>query len=167
MTPEQRALEKAVRKERPGLLSGLPGDKKRQLLEVLQARSNQGGPSEVMVHQSQITSSPVPPAELLRGYSDAFENGAERLFKLVEDQSAHRQSIETKVVDSQLSMTKRGQTMAFSIAVLFGGIGLYLGAIGERCLAGGIFTTTIAALVGIFIAGQKKQERSLDKKLPK
>ncbi len=89
------------------------------------------------------------------------------MFKLVEDQSAHRQSIETKVVDSQLSMTKRGQTMAFSIAVLFGGIGLYLGAIGERCLAGGIFTTTIAALVGIFIAGQKKQERSLDKKLPK
>ena len=85
----QRQLEKAIRQEKPALLKGLPGEKKQQLIEFLQSRIPAGS-GQVVVTQSQITSSPVPPAELLEGYNAAIPNGAERLFSLVETQSAHR-----------------------------------------------------------------------------
>ncbi|MEQ1860219.1 MAG: DUF2335 domain-containing protein [Chthoniobacteraceae bacterium] len=165
-SPEEKQLEKLVRETKPGLLKNLPGEKKQQILELLQALSPPIGES-VVVQQSRLTTSPVPPAELLQGYSAAFENGAERLFKLVEQQSDHRHKIEAKVVDSQIEQSRRGQILAFILALLFGALGLYFGIIGQVWLAGTVLTTTVGGLVTTFLVGRKNQDRNLDKKAPK
>lgn len=168
LTAEQKQLEKALRKESPGLLSGLPGEKKKQLIEVLQTRippGMRGG--HVTVTQAQMTSSPVPPAELLEGYNSAFPDGANRLFSLVENQSAHRQRLEDKMTSGQLLLSSRGQLYAFILALSFGAIGCFLAVRGQTTVAVTIFTTTILGLVGVFVAGQVNQKRNLDNKAPK
>lgn len=167
-TEEQKRLERFVKSQQPTLLRNLPGEKKLQLFELLKAVAPEASGGEIVLTQQVThTSSPVPPAELLMGYNSAFEGGAERLFSMVEKQANHRQSIETKVVDGQAGRSQIGQIFAFVLALAFGGIGLYLGIIGERWLAGGIFTTTIGGLVATFIYGQHQQTRNLDKKAPK
>ena len=163
----QRQLEKSIRHETPGLLKGMAGDKKKQLIEFLQAKLAEAQPGQVvMATQSQITTSPVPPAELLEGYNATIPNGAERLFTLVEGQSAHRQSIETKVVDAQAKRSDRGQIFAFILAIVFAGLAAYFGAIGQAWLAGEVLTVTIGAIITTFIMGQKNQQQNLDKKAP-
>lgn len=165
LDPNQRQIEKAIRQEKPALLKGLPGDKKQQLIEFLQSRIPATS-GQVVVTQSQITSSPVPPAELLEGYNAAIPNGAERLFSLVEAQSAHRQKIETVIVDAQAKRSDRGQIFAFLLALFFGGIAIYFAKIDQPWLAGTALTTTIGSILATFVLGQKNQERNLDKKAP-
>ena len=162
----QRQLEKSIRHETPGLLKGMPGDKKKQLIEFLQAKLVEAQPGQMVVTQSQITTSPVPPAELLEGYNATIPNGAERLFTLVEGQSAHRQKIETLVVGAQAKRSDRGQMFAFILAIVFAGLAAYFGAIGQVWLAGEVLTVTIGAIVTTFIMGQKNQQQNLDKKAP-
>lgn len=162
----QRQLEKSIRHETPGLLNGLPGDKKRQLIEFLEAKLNDAPSGQMVVTQSQITSSPVPPAELLEGYNAAIPNGAERLFAMVEGQSAHRQKIEILVVGSQSARSDRGQKFAFILALILIGLAAYFGAIGLEKLAATVLTVTLGAIVTTFIMGQKNQQQNLDKKAP-
>lgn len=166
LTPSDRVLEKAVRKEHPGLLDNLPGDKKKHVLQVLSGQIQPGPEERVLVQTQVTTSSPVPPAELLLGYNSAFENGGERLFRLVENQSTHRQTAETKVIDAQIQQSARGQMFAFIIALVFGIMGLVLAIMNHPGVAGTIFGTTVVGLVIAFITGQRSQTKSLDKKNP-
>lgn len=168
LTPQERALEKIVRKEQPGLLDNLSAEKKQKLLRFLQSLPPEQMEGKLVLTQTttQITSSPVPPAELLHGYNSAFPDGANRLFTLVENQSAHRQRIESIVVNEQLAQSKRGQIFALISAIFFGSLAAYLAVQGSEKLAGTIITVLIMSLVGAFMWGKKSQERSLDKKNP-
>lgn len=167
LTVEQRALEKEIKKRSPGLLNGLSGDKKKQLLDLVQGTPRALESVGLVLSQTTHTSSPVPPAELLAGYNDAFTDGAHRLFSLVEAQSAHRQSLELKTVESNIALTSKGQLFAALLAVFFGGIGLYFGVIGHVALASVVFTTTIGGIVTTFVLGKQAQSQSLEKKAPK
>ncbi len=167
LSPAQRQLEKQIKSQRPALLAGLPGEKKRQFLEFFQAVLATNPQTQVVQTQVTTSSSPVPPAELLAGYNQAFENGAERLFTLVEKQSEHRQKIEEIAISWQVKASSRGQLFAFILALIFGAIGAFFGYRGQDWLAGGLFTTTIGGLAYTFLTGQKFQQRNLDKKAPK
>lgn len=117
--------------------------------------------------QTQVTSSPVPPAELLMGYNDAIPDGANRLFTLVENQSQHRQQLENKMASGQLDISRRGQTFALMVTLFFGSIGGVLAYMGQKEVAIAIFTVTIGAIASCFIVGQLNQKRNLDQKAPK
>lgn len=166
LTPSDRALEKAVRKDHPGLLDNLPGEKKKHVLQVLSGQIQPGPEERVLVQTQVTTSSPVPPAELLLGYNAAFENGGERLFLLVENQSAHRQTMEAKVIEAQIQQSARGQNLAFILALVFGVMGVALTIMGNPGVGVTIFGTTVIGLVAAFITGQRSQTKSLDKKNP-
>ena len=165
LTASQQQLEKRIRKERPGLLDGLPGDRKKQILEVLETSIPAG--SELLITKTQMTSSPVPPAELLFGYNEAIPDGGNRLFSLVENQSHHRQILEDKMITGQLKLSRRGQTFAFILAAGFGIMAFVLALRGEKEVAISIFATTVVGLASVFIAGQWNQKRNLDQKAPK
>jgi len=168
---DHKELERFIRGRSPELLKNLPGEKKQQLFELISAlgpQSQTGPQNQVIVtHQSQMTTSPVPPAELLAGYSQAFENGAERLFAMVERQSEHRQGIEQRVIDAQVRQGDRGQIFALLLALIFGGVGVYFGSIGQEWLAGTVFTTTIGGIVTTFLVNRQSQQRNLDAKAPR
>lgn len=168
MSADQQ-LEKQVRRQFPGLLNNLPGEKKRQILDFLRQQ-----PLEVeqaaasMVHQSiRTTTSPVPPAELLEGYNRAIPDGANRLFTLVENQSEHRQQLEKGMITVQNRVTVRGQVFAFVLTLFLTGIASYFGYRGQEWLAGTIFTPTIVGVATVFLAGRHAQKRNLDAKAPR
>lgn len=166
LTEPQKQLEKQVRKEFPNLVKGMAGDKKAELLRLLETRIPALG-REVVITQTQMTSSPVPPAELLMGYNSAITDGANRLFTLVENQSAHRQTVESRVINGQILSSRIGQIMAFVLALVFGYLGYKLTMSDHPNVGGTVFGTTVLGLVSIFVAGQKNQKRNLDEKAPK
>lgn len=168
MSADQR-LEKQVRKQFPGLLNNLPGDKKKQILDFLRTQPREVDQAAAsIVHQSiRATSSPVPPAELLEGYNRAIPDGANRLFTLVENQSEHRQQLEKGMITVQNRVTVRGQWFAFVLALLLTGVAGYFGYRGQDWLAGTVFTTTIAGVATVFLAGRHAQKRNLDAKAPR
>lgn len=82
---------------------------------------------------------PIPPPDLLSGYDAISPGFADRIIKLTEDQSNHRYAMETKGMDADISIRNRmmnerrtGQYMAFIIALLFAGSGVFLISHGIR-----------------------------------
>ena len=152
-----------VRQQSPTLLNDLPKEKKNQFLNFLE-RQPLAQLATQIVHQQTITTGPVPPAELLAGYNRELPDGANRLFTLVETQSAHRQEIEKAIIGTQNTVTRRGQWIALFLVLLLTAVGGYFGYLGQAVLAGTIFTTTIVAVATVFLAGKRTQTRDLDKK---
>jgi uncharacterized membrane protein len=114
------------------------------------------------MHVQQLSfSGPLPPPNILKQYNEALPNGAERVMVMAENQSKHRQGMESKVIDADIKARKRGQNYAFILASLFilAGSGLvFLGKNIEGFSMIGIAAGTLGAA---FIVGktQQKQER--------
>jgi uncharacterized membrane protein len=156
MASPDKELEMLVQSAAPDLLKGLPSNKKSQLLHVV----------GVLVEQQQSYSGPTPPHEMLEGYNRAIPDGGDRLFRLVEGQTNHRQALENRVVDGQLKESGRGQIFAFILALLTLGIGTAAFLTDHDTVAGVIFGTTVISLTGVFIAGKLSQKKDLEKKRP-
>lgn len=102
-------------------------------------------------------SGPIPPPEFLRGYEDVLRGAADRILAMAERQAAHRQGLENRRLDAANLTERTGQFLAFLIAMLAIGDGIYLVSIGKD---GGGLTAIIAALaslVGIFFWGQRSK----------
>jgi len=74
--------------------------------------------SPAIIGQSIHYSGPMPLPEHLKGYEDVLPGSAERILKMAENQSAHRISIENKVVDSQIKMQERGQIFGTVLGIV-------------------------------------------------
>jgi uncharacterized membrane protein len=107
---------------------------------------------------------PLPPPEMLAKYNDAFPGCAERIVQTAESQTIHRHTLEKSALEGKLGNERRGQTMAFILAmiILLGGFSLiYL----NKSVLGTIFVgSDIAALVGVFIYGRRDQKSQLREK---
>jgi uncharacterized membrane protein len=158
-----RELEKQARKEFPGLLDRLPGEKKQQILKAIY-----NGPAVVRQtqHISTFQSSPVPSPDFLVGYNQHIPDGANRLFSMIEKQSAHRIEMETRVITTQNMATLRGQWMALGLVLLMCGIASWAMVIGYPWLSGSIFGTTIIGVATVFISGKTGVKKSLEEKKP-
>ncbi len=99
---------------------------------------------------------PLPDPDTLQRYNNIIQNGAERIMCMAEDQSSHRRSIESKVIDSREEQNKRGQTFAFILALFFGLVGLTLALRGHTKAAIAAFGLPIATIVVAFIRGKSK-----------
>ena len=77
-----------------------------------------GSNSISTVTQSVSFSGPLPPPGLLAQYNDVIPNGAERLMVMAEKQSAHRESLEAKVVAGNVASQARGSHYAFIICLV-------------------------------------------------
>ncbi len=159
-----RELEKRVNREFPTLLRGLPGQKKEEIIDAIY--SKQRGLVHQTQHISTFQSSPVPSPEFLDGYNQHIPDGANRLFSMIEKQSAHRIEMETRVITTQNIATLRGQKMAFGLVLLMCGIAAWAMVIGYPWLSGSIFGTTIIGVATVFISGKTAVKKSLEEKRP-
>ena len=89
-----RQLEKRAQQEHPGMLSGLPGQKKQQILEAMYGGRAQSTVVQRSQQVSKFQSAPVPTPDFLEGYNEHIPDGANRLFTMIENQSAHRIQME-------------------------------------------------------------------------
>lgn len=129
------------------LIQSLPKDKQVEVRRlVMTAMSFQG---------------PLPPPEILAQYGQIIPNGAERLMVLLEKQTDHRISIESRLVEARVSTTSNGQRIAAGLSVFFGVIALFLGYTGHDWLAGSIGVTTIIGLAVVFALGKEPGSKAL------
>ena len=159
-----RELEKQARRQFPGLLDRLPGEKKEQILNAIYS-----APKDLVRetrHISTFQSSPVPSPDFLDGYNRHIPDGANRLFSMIEKQSAHRIEMEARVISAQNMATFRGQWMALGLVLLMCAIAAWAMVIGYPWLSGSIFGTTIIGIASVFISGKAAVKKSLEEKRP-
>lgn len=97
----------------------------------------------------QQWSGPLPPPEALARFNEIVPNGAERIFKMAEDEQAHRITSENTGLVASIAEAKRGQLLGASISIVSlvsAIISIYLGA----------HWTVTVLLVGLPIMGLAK-----------
>lgn len=106
-------------------------------------------------------SGPIPPPEILSGYNDVVQNGAERIINMAEKQSNHRMQLEDHAIKEELKQSRLGQIFGFTLGLVGMGLATTLAILGHEAIAGIFGTTTILGLVTVFVLGKKSQHKDL------
>jgi len=108
-----------------------------------------------------VYAGPIPSAEQFEKYEKACPGSGDRILKMAEKQSAHRQSLEQKAIESDIENSKRGQIFAFVLAltIMLGGLALLL--LNKKIEGLATLAGEAAILVSLFIYSKhsEKQER--------
>jgi uncharacterized membrane protein len=116
------------------------------------------------IKQSSTFRGPIPPPEVLKGYNDIIENGAERILTMAEKQSTHRMQLENHAIREELKQSRLGQVFGFILGIVGFGLATFLALYGHETIAGIFGTTTIIGLVTVFVLGKKSQHNDLEEK---
>lgn len=85
---------------------------------------------------------PLPPPNVLNGFNDVVENGAERIFRMAEKEQEHRISYETAELNATRRDFRRGQVIGSLLALVCVSASVY-------SVHAGAHPTVSIALVGI------------------
>jgi uncharacterized membrane protein len=112
-----------------------------------------------VTQQSVTFSGPLPHPALLAKYNEVIPDGAERIMKMAERQSAHRESLEAQVVAGNIASQARGSIFAF-ILCLVAIIGWFaLLFTGRNTVGLASIISSLAALASAFIYGKYQQSK--------
>lgn len=112
-----------------------------------------------IVHHRVEFSGPLPPPAVLEKYNQIIPGAAERILKMAEQQSQHRQALERKVIGHDIINSRLGILCAFVIAVTFI-IVSYKAAMNGHPAYGAIMGTGgITGLVSVFIYGSRTRAK--------
>jgi uncharacterized membrane protein len=109
--------------------------------------------------QSVSFSGPLPPPGLLAKYNEVIPNGAERIMAMAERQSAHRESLEAKVVEGNVASQARGSHYAFIICLITIVGGFVLIAMGKSIYGVSAVIGSLATLAGVFVLAKRDQRK--------
>lgn len=112
-------------------------------------------------------SGPLPPPDFLRSYNEIVDDGAERVFRMAEQQAAHRQHLERTLLLGQDKRANRGQLLGFFIALAVLGLGGFLVLSGHDWAGGTVMAVDVVGLAGIFVYSRLEQGRDLAQQRPR
>lgn len=69
------------------------------------SRANIQQSNQELIYAEQVHLGPLPHPEIMKGYDMVVPGAAERILKMAETQSEHRQSIEKEVIQTQTRIT--------------------------------------------------------------
>ena len=118
-----------------------------------------GSNSISTVTQSVSFSGPLPPPGLLAQYNDVIPNVAERLMVMAEKQSAHRESLEAKVVAGNVASQARGSHYAFIICLVTIIGGFVLIGMGKNIYGISAVIGSLATLAAVFVVAKRDQRK--------
>lgn len=113
---------------------------------------------------SESTTGPLPPPSMVRGYEEVLPGAADRIFTLMERQSAHRQELERTALNRNSDSRDRGQKFAFSLCALVvvgGFIAIYLG---HSVTGMASLLIAVGGIASTFLATRQRQQRELREK---
>jgi uncharacterized membrane protein len=150
---QPKTLEELIQEKAPDVLDAIPPAKRPKL-------------AKVTIEQTQISyrSGLLPEPSELSAYGQIIPNGADRIMKMVEAQSAHRIQLESTVIGGQQKQEGRGQVFAFILALVFVLCGTYAALQGQPWYGGTIAGTSLVSLVGIFIYSKQQSQKDLSDK---
>jgi uncharacterized membrane protein len=114
--------------------------------------------------QVTLRAGPLPDAHEIAQYEAALPGAADRIFTMAENQAAHRQTLERRVITWNLVGERFGQLVGAAIALF----GIYIGR--ELVLAGkdaqgmAAILGPIGGMVWVFVIGKRKRDRNLQGK---
>lgn len=107
--------------------------------------------------QQQMYSGPLPHPDVLTKYNDAVSDGAERILKMAEAQSAHRIKQEHRVIGSNIRAQTLGVVFAFILGMTAVIGGVYMVMSGKDITGIVSILTGVIGLAGSFLIGKSKQ----------
>ena len=119
---------------------------------------------EITKSEASIYSSPIPPPQLLAHYNEIIPDGANRIMKMAEEQSEHRQSMERFYLKHDTIRAYLGQASALLIGLTGLGIGGFLINSGHDVAGGLLAGSTLVSLVTAFLTGSKSKRDEREKR---
>jgi uncharacterized membrane protein len=149
---QPKTVVDVVREVAPEALNKIPDEKKELLAGLV---------IEKTTHIRSVRNAPLPEPSELAVYNQIIPNGADRIMKMAEAQTAHRIEIEKTVIFSQKNQAFRGQV--FGLIVGLGGLSLatFAAMNGHDWFGGAIGSGTLVSLVYVFVQSKEKQEEEL------
>jgi len=116
------------------------------------------------VAKSHLHAGPLPPPEVLIKYNEAVPNAADRIITMAESQSAHRQQLESEVVESDVKNSRLGLLYGLIIgltAVIGGTVCIVSGYEAGGSILG---STGLTGLVGVFVYGSRSKRKEREER---
>ena len=107
-------------------------------------------------------SGPLPPPGVLKAYDEIVPGAAERIITMAESQAKHRREMEKQLLQSDITLAKRGQWIAgiLSFLIIFLiGFSIFKG---DQVTAGILSGTTLLGVASLFIKRKFFQPESKD-----
>lgn len=125
----------------------------------LAAKESETSTKQVAVSREYRHSGPIPDPYTLQLYEDTVPGAAERIIAMAERQSAHRQELEKKVINSGSRDSLLGIISATIIALATLASGTYVISIGKTWSGTIIGSAGLIGLVGVFIYGTRSSRK--------
>ncbi len=120
---------------------------------------------QIEVSAAQFYVGPLPPPEQLLKYNEAVSNGAERILAMAERQAAHRQSLESKVIEADIKRSYWGLAAGFTVTVSALFTSAFLIYNGHDLAGGSIFGASLVTIVIAFVSGASLRKKERESKL--
>lgn len=117
-----------------------------------------------IVSQGSFFSGPLPPPAVLEQYNRIVSGAAERIIKMVENQSSHRQRLESRVIKTDNAKSILGLIFAFIVSLLGLSLGAYTALQGSPLFGGAVSIGVLVSIVTAFIVGSKRRQRILERR---
>lgn len=122
--------------------------------------------SHVEMKLTQETNSPFPLASEIKGYEEILPGAADRIFKLVELQSKHRQEMEKRELEIESRNSLWGLIFAFVFAMSVLGGTVYLALSDHTEAAAVVGAGGLATAIGSFLQIKKRNNKNDDEQTP-
>ena len=117
---------------------------------------------KLQMTESLMFSGPLPHPSHFAEYEKILSGSADRILKMVEEQSAHRRKMEEQYLKDSVYTSRMGVTFAFLLGLSCIAGGVILGINHKGWLAGVISLTGLGSIVGSFIYGTKVPDSDID-----
>jgi uncharacterized membrane protein len=121
------------------------------------------GEPETQVPMLEGYAGSLPPQELVKAYDKLLPGAAERIFRMVEQEQAHRHSLamaasarDDAFDHNSAKLQFRGQLFGFALGMFGIGSGVFLAYNGDSLIGFGTVIASMAALVGAMLTSKSK-----------
>lgn len=115
-------------------------------------------------YQEALFAGPLPHPSIMQEYESIVPGAAQRLLNMAEKQQEHRMRMETKLVSTGVRRIIFGQIFGFIIGFIGTAGSLYLVYLGHDTAGAAIGSTSLVALVSIFVLGKRNSNNEKPKK---
>ncbi|MEO5758128.1 MAG: DUF2335 domain-containing protein [Mesorhizobium sp.] len=112
--------------------------------------------------QSEKFSGPIAHPRHLREYDAVVPGSADRIIKMAESALAHRERMDTKIVDAEIADRKLGMWLGFAALLIILALAAYFGVHGDSIVAGLFLTTAVLGAIPVFVLGRYWQQKEAD-----
>ncbi|BCT76941.1 hypothetical protein SCMU_27830 [Sinomonas cyclohexanicum] len=116
-----------------------------------------GSPQQIFAYEYRH-SGPLPSAADLAAYKAIDPELPREILEMAKREQSHRHQMDRDELREGVSVTKRGQSLGFWIAVVVMAVAVVLGLAGQPWVAGLLGTVDLVALVTVFVLGRSERK---------